>query len=36
MVAICEALGLDLAEVMAAKPWWIPEPVEEELLCSGD
>lgn len=25
MVAICRALGLDLREVMQAKPFWIPE-----------
>lgn len=35
MVTICSELGLDLCEVMQAKEWWIPEPIEEELLC-GD
>lgn len=33
MKELCRILGLDLAEVMQAKPWWVPEPVEEELLC---
>ena len=31
MVAICNELGLDLDEVMAAKPFWVPDKWDSAL-----
>lgn len=37
MVAICSELGLDMAEVMRAKEWWMEAWTieEEEMLCEA-